>query len=69
MTEAKESGFSLKKAVFRIETARIITQFCCFVLFNAVVFGLGPWSIPLPVVHSLGTPQKTVGDAFALLQW
>jgi len=69
LTEAKETRFSLKKAVFRIETARKITQFCCFVLFNAVLFGLGPWPIPLPVVLSLGTPQKTVGDAFTLLQW
>jgi len=69
LTGAREAIFRLKRGVFRIETARKITQFCCFVLFNAVVFGLGPWPIILPIVHSLGTPQKTVGDAFAMLQW
>ena len=69
MTEARDAIFHVKRAVFRIENARKITQFCCFVLFNAVVFGLGPWPILLPIVHSLGTPQKTVGDAFAMLQW
>jgi len=69
LTGAKEAIFRVKGAVFRIETARKIIQFFCFVLFNAVVFGLGPWPILLPIVHSLGTPQKTVGDAFAVLQW
>lgn len=69
MTGVKEAIFRVKRVVFRIETARKITQFCCFVLFNAVVFGFGPWPILLPIVHSLGTPQKTVGDAFTMLQW
>lgn len=69
MTGAKETIFRVKRAVFRIENARKITQFFCFVLFNAVVFGLGPWPILLPIVHSLGTHQKTFGDAFAVLQW
>jgi polyferredoxin len=58
----------VRKAVFRIETVRKITQFCCFLLFNAVVFGLGPWPILLPVLESLGTPSKTVGEAFGALQ-
>jgi len=66
---AKEAAFSFKRAIFRIENARKITQFFCFVLFNAVVFGLGPWAILLPVVYTLGIHQKTVGDAFAVLQW
>jgi len=69
LTGTKEAIFRVKRFVFRIETARKITQFCCFVLFNAVIFGLGPWPILLPIVHSLGTPQKTVGDALAMLQW
>jgi len=69
LTGAKESAFSFRRTVFRIETARKITQFCFFVLFNAVVFGLGPWPILLPIVYSLGTAQKSVGDAFAALQW
>jgi ferredoxin-type protein NapH len=68
LVKAREATAHLKKAIFRIETARKIVQFVSFVLFSATVFGLGPWSIVLPIVHSLGTPQKTVGDAFAVLQ-
>lgn len=59
----------VRKAVLRIETARKITQFCCFLLFNAVVFGLGPWPILLPILGSLGAPSKTVGEAFGALQF
>ena len=68
MVRAREAALHVKKAIFRIETARKTVQFLCFVLFNAVIFGLGPWSVILPIVHSLGTPQKTVGDAFTVLQ-
>ncbi len=60
--------FYVKKMVFRIETARKITQLCCFLLFNAVVFGLGPWPVLLPILGTLGTPTKTVGEAFGTLQ-
>lgn len=62
-------GFYLKKVIFRIETARKITQFCCFLLLNAVVFGLGPWPVILPILGTLGTPTKTVLEAFGTLQW
>ena len=64
----KTLGFYVKKTVFRIETVRKITQFCCFLLFNAVVFGLGPWPVLLPIIGTLGTPTKTVGEAFGTLQ-
>jgi len=67
--ETGETAARARKAVFTIETARKITQFCCFLLFNAVVFGLGPWPILLPVLGSLGTPSKTVGEAFGALQF
>ena len=69
LTGAKEAAFRVKRVIWRIETARKITQFVSFILFNAVLFGLGPWPIVLPVVHTLGAPQKSVGDAFAMLQW
>ena len=69
LTGAREAAFRVKKVVWRIETARKITQFLSFILFNAVIFGLGPWPIVLPVVYSLGIHQKTMGDAFAMLQW
>ena len=69
MTSAKGAAFRVKGVVWRIETARKITQFLSFVLFSAVLFGLGPWPIVLPVVFSLGVPQKAAGDAFAMLQW
>lgn len=67
--EKGTEGTRARKAVFRIETVRKITQFCCFLLFNAVVFGLGPWPILLPVLGNLGTPLKTVGEAFGALQF
>jgi polyferredoxin len=68
LAKAREEAIHIKKAIFRIETARKTVQFLSFVLFSATVFGLGPWSIVLPIVHSLGSPQKTVGDAFTVLQ-
>lgn len=58
----------IKKLIFRIETLRKITQLTLFVLFNAVVFGLGPWPILLPIIGVLGTPSKTVGEALGALQ-
>jgi len=61
--------FHVKKAFFRLETLRKITQFCFFLLFNAVVFGLGPWPLLLPILGTLGTPTKTVLEAFGTLQW
>jgi len=69
LTSAKEAAFRVKRVVWRIETARKIAQFFSFVLFNAVLFGLGPWPIVLPVVYTLGIHQKTMGDAFSMLQW
>ncbi len=64
--EAKEQA--PKKGFPKIEAARKIAQFCFFLLFNAAVFGLGPWPILLPVVNSLAIPQKTMGDALGALQ-
>ncbi len=69
MTGAREATPQVKRIVWRIETARKVTQFLSFVLINAVIFGLGPWPIVLPVFYSLGIHQKTVGDALAMLQW
>jgi polyferredoxin len=65
--ETKRMAIRIKKAFFRIETARKITQFCCFLLFNAVIFGLGPWPVLLPIIGTLGVPQKTVGEAFTIV--
>jgi len=69
LTGAKEGALRVKRLVWRIETARKITQLLSFVLLNAVIFGLGQWPIVLPVFYSLGIHQKTMGDAFAMLQW
>jgi polyferredoxin len=57
-----------KKGFPKIQATRKIVQFLCFLLFNAVLFGLGPWPVLLPVLMSLGTSQKTVGDALEALQ-
>ncbi len=59
----------IKRMVFRIETLRKITQFSLFVLFNAVIFGLGPWLILLPIIGLLGTPSKSVGEALGAFQY
>lgn len=64
----KGAATRIKRIILKIETARKITQFCCFLLLNAVVFGLGPLPILLPILGTLGTPQKTVGEAFGTLQ-
>jgi len=68
LTEIKKTASHVKKTIFRIDTARKITQFCCFLLLNAVVFGLEPRPILLPIVQSPGVPQRTVSDAFSALQ-
>lgn len=60
---------NLKRAIFRIKTARIISQIIFFLLFNAVLFGFEPIPLVLPVLQSLGNPEKTVGDAFATMQY
>jgi len=66
--DAGGTATPFRRAVFSIETARKIIQFFCFLLFNAVLFGLGPWPILLPVLESLGAPSKTVGEALGALQ-
>lgn len=66
MTETKTTR--IKKALWKIQTARKISLFICFILFNAIILGIGPWLLPLPVYHTLGTPQKTIVDAFTALQ-
>ncbi|MGD8505712.1 MAG: 4Fe-4S binding protein [Candidatus Bathyarchaeota archaeon] len=58
----------VKSLIFRIETLRKIVQLGFFALFNAVVFGLAPWPVLLPIIGLLGTPSKTVGDALGALQ-
>jgi len=59
----------IKRAVFRIRTLRLISLLVFFLLFNAVLFGFEPLPLILPVLQSMGTPQKTVGDAFAAMQY
>lgn len=66
--ETRKSASQARKTIFRIDTARKITQLCSFILLNAVVFGLGPWAILLPIVQSPGVPQKTISDAFSAMQ-
>jgi polyferredoxin len=44
-------------------------QLLFFFLSNALIFGLGPWPILLPVIGLLGIPSKTVGDALGALQY
>jgi len=52
----------------RFQTARWISQLFFFFLLNAIILGVIPVPIVLPILQSSGTPQKTVGDAFAAIQ-
>jgi len=58
----------IKKSLLRFQTPRWISQIFFFFLLSAVIFGIAPLPVVLPVLHSSGTPQKTVGDAFAAMQ-
>jgi len=59
----------LRKKLLRLQTPRTVVQLVFFFLFNATIFGLGPWPILLPVSGLLGVPSKTMGDAFGALQY
>jgi polyferredoxin len=53
---------------FNMQILRKVVQFASFLLFVAVVFGLGPFAVVLPVMFTLGLQQQAFGDAFAMLQ-
>jgi len=59
----------VKKKLLRFQTPRIIVQLLSLFLLNAILFGLGPWPILLPVTGLLGVPSKTMGDALGTLQF
>jgi ferredoxin-type protein NapH len=68
LTSPEEKVSSGGSVVWRIQTARRIVQVLSFLLFVAVVFGLGPFPVVLPVMFTLGLQQQALGDAFAMLQ-
>lgn len=68
MSSPEEKASSGRSVVWRIQTARRIVQFLSFLLFVAVVFGLGPFPVVLPVMFTLGLQQQALGDAFAMMQ-
>jgi len=59
----------VRRKLLRFQTPRTIVQLLSFFLFNALIFGLGPWPILLPVIGLLGVPSKTMGDALGALQY
>lgn len=59
----------VRQTLFKFRTLRIISQLVSFLLLNALIFGLGPWPVLLPVVGLLGVPSKTVGDALGAIQY
>jgi ferredoxin-type protein NapH len=67
MTET-ETAASRGGNFLNIQVLRKVVQFLSFLLFVAVVFGLGPLPIVLPVMFTLGLQQQALGDAFAMLQ-
>jgi polyferredoxin len=67
MTET-ETASSRAGGFLKIQALRKVVQFFSFLLFVAVVFGLGPLPVVLPVMFTLGLQQQALGDAFAMLQ-
>jgi len=59
---------SARKLILRFQTLRLASQLFFFVLLSAVVFVLTPLALVLPVLTSSGSPQKVIGDAFAVMQ-
>ena len=53
---------------FNFQILRKVVQVISFIIFIAVVFGLGPLPVVLPVMFTLGLQQQAMGDAFAMLQ-
>jgi polyferredoxin len=47
----------------------LISQIVFFLLLNAVLFGVEPSALLLPILQSLGNPVATAGDAFAVMQY
>jgi ferredoxin-type protein NapH len=68
LSSSEEKVSNGRSGVWRIQTARIIVQFLSFLLFVAVIFGLGPFAVVLPVMFTLGLQQQAMGDALAMLQ-
>lgn len=64
-----ETLIRVRRKLLRFQTARTIVQLLFFFLFNALIFGLGPWPILLPVIGLLGVPSKTMGGALGALQY
>lgn len=67
MTETEAAASSGRKS-FNIQVVRKVVQFLSFLLFVAVVFGVGPFAIVLPVMFTLGLHQQAMGDALAMIQ-
>jgi ferredoxin-type protein NapH len=68
LTDPEETTTPARNAVLRIGTTRKIVQVLSLVLFVAVLFGVGPFPVVLPVVFTLGLHQQAIGDALAMLQ-
>jgi ferredoxin-type protein NapH len=67
MTET-EAAAPLGRNFSSIQVIRKVVQFLSFLMFVAVVFGVGPFAIVLPVMFTLGLQQQAMGDALAMLQ-
>lgn len=65
---ATETAASRGGNFLNLQILRKVVQFLSFLLFVAVIFGLGPFPIVLPVMFTLGLQQQALGDAFAMLQ-
>lgn len=65
----KLSGGKVKEYLLRYNTPRRIIQFLSFILFCAVVFGVGSMPLVLPVLWTWGQQPNTVGDAFTAIQF
>jgi len=59
----------LKDKLLKIQTLRRISQLVSFILIYSIIFGVTPVPLLLPVLTSMGTQSKVVGEAFTTFQY
>lgn len=59
----------LKDKLLKIQTLRRIVQLISFILIYSIILEVTPIPLLLPVLSSMGTRSKVVGEAFGTLQF
>lgn len=59
----------IRRSILRFDVARRVVQLACFILFNAGILGWSPIPLVLPILVSMGSTGKTVGEVLGVSQW